>query len=229
MKILVLNGNTTVAVTERMIAALNPLCPENVQLIGATAPFGMPYVSTRAAVAVAAHAVQDAVRAAVEREQAAGRAPFDACFYACFGEPGIEALRAEHAFPVVGMAEASMLTALQLGERFAIVTVGAAWPAMLRDLMRRTALEARCAGIAVVPGDALAVATGREEGLRLVRAAVDEAIVRTAPDVVIVAGAALAGYGTALAGQVPVPVLDSLTAGFEQALALARLGLRRGG
>ncbi|MFG1375016.1 aspartate/glutamate racemase family protein [Xanthobacter oligotrophicus] len=229
MKILVLNGNTTAAVTERMVAALKPICPENVQLIGATAPFGQPYVSTRAAVAVAAHAVQDAVQAAVEGEEVAGRAPFDACFYACFGEPGIEALRAEHAFPVVGMAEASILTALQLGERFSIVTVGAAWPAMLRDLMRRTALEARCAGIQVVPGDALAVASGREEGLKLVRAAVDEVIARQMPDVVIIAGAALAGYGTALAAQVPLPILDSLTAGFEQALALARLGLRRGG
>lgn len=228
MKILVLNGNTTAAVTERMIAALKPICPESVHLVGATAPFGLPYVSTRAAVAVAAHAVQEAVRAAVEGEQVAGRAPFDACFYACFGEPGIEALRAEHTFPVAGMAEASILTALQLGERFAIVTVGAAWPAMLRDLMRRTALEARCAGIKVVPGDALAVATGREEGLKLVRAAVDEVIARAAPDVVIVAGAALAGYGTALAGRVPVPVLDSLTAGFEQTLALARLGLGLG-
>lgn len=229
MKILVLNGNTTAAVTERMIAALMPRCPEGVQLVGATAPFGMPYVSTRGAVAVAAHAVQDAVRAAVEGEQAAGRAPFDACFYACFGEPGIEALREAHAFPVAGMAEASILTALQLGERFAIVTVGAAWPAMLRDLMRRTTLETRCAGIQVVPGDALAVATDREAGLKLVRAAVDEVMARHAPDVVIVAGAALAGYGAALAAQAPVPVIDSLTAGFEQALALARLGLRRRG
>ncbi|WP_282641365.1 aspartate/glutamate racemase family protein, partial [Xanthobacter autotrophicus] len=229
MKILVLNGNTTAHVTERMIAALKPRCPESVQLVGATAPFGMPYVSTRGAVAVATHAVQEAVREAVEGERAAGRAPFDACFYACFGEPGIEALRAEQAFPVAGMAEASILTALQLGERFSIVTVGAEWPAMLRDLMRRTALEARCAGIGVVPGDALAVATRREDGLKLVREAVDEVIARQAPDVVIVAGAALAGYGTALAEQAPVPVLDSLTAGFEQALALARLGLTRRG
>ena len=47
MKILVLNGNTTAAVTERMIAALKPICPESVHLVGATAPFGLPYVSIR--------------------------------------------------------------------------------------------------------------------------------------------------------------------------------------
>ncbi|MDI4664298.1 aspartate/glutamate racemase family protein [Xanthobacter autotrophicus] len=229
MKILVLNGNTSAQVTERMISSLRPRCPESVQLVGATAPFGMPYVSTRAAVAVAGHAVQEAVRAAVEGEATAGRGPFDACLYACFGEPGIEALRETHAFPVAGMAEASILTALQLGARFSIVTLGAAWPAMLRDLMRRAGFEARCAGFGVVPGDALAVATRREHGLRVVREAVDEVIARQGPDVVIVGGAALAGYGTALAAQAPVPVLDSLVVSFEQALALARLGPLRSG
>lgn len=219
MKILVLNGNTTEAVTARMIAALRTRCPDCVQLVGATAPFGMPYVATRAAAVRAAHAVLDAVEGAV----AAEGARFDACLYACFGEPGIGALRERHPFPVVGMAEASIVAALQLGERFSIVTVGAAWPAMLRDLMRRAALEARCAGFGMVPGEALALAARREEGERLVRAAVDEVIARQGPDVVIVGGAALAGYADTMDGSVGVPVLCSLAAGFEQALALARL------
>lgn len=223
MKILLLNGNTTATVTLRMVEALRENCPDNVHLVGATAAFGMPYVSTRQAVAIAGHAALEAVRTAVAAEDAAGGAPFDACFYACFGEPGIEALRADNAFPVAGMAEASILTALQLGERFSIVTVGAHWPAMLRDLMRRTALEARCAGFGVVPGDALSVAADREAGARIVGATIAEVMATQAPDVVIVGGAALAGYGTALKGECPVPIIDSLTAGFAQALALARL------
>ena len=223
MKILVLNGNTTVEVTDRMVAALGPFCPENVHIVGATAAFGMPYVSTRPAVAIAGHAALEAVRTQVAGEAAAGRAPFDACFYACFGEPGIDALRAENAFPVAGMAEAAILTALQLGERFSIVTVGAAWPGMLRDLMRRTALDARFAGFGVVPGDALSVASDRAAGARIVGDVIGQVLATQAPDVVIVGGAALAGYGTQLQAACPVPIVDSLHSGFEQALALARL------
>lgn len=223
LKILVLNGNTAASVTLRMVEALRQECPENVQLVGATAAFGLPYVSTRQAVAIAGYASLEAVRTAVAAEAASGRSPFDACFYACFGEPGIEALRADNPFPIAGMAEASILTALQLGERFSIVTVGEHWPAMLRELMRRTALEARCAGFGVVPGDALGVASDREAGARLVGATVAEVLASQAPDVVIVGGAALAGYGTALRGTCAVPIIDSLTAGFAQTLALARL------
>lgn len=206
-----------------MVEALRESCPDNVQLVGATAAFGMPYVSTRQAVVIAGHAALEAVRTAVAVAAEAEAAPFDACFYACFGEPGIEALRADNDFPVAGMAEASILTALQLGERFSIVTVGEHWPAMLRDLMRRTALEARCAGFGVVPGDALSLAADREAGARIVGATIADVMATQSPDVVIVGGAALAGYGTALKAQCPVPIVDSLTAGFAQALALAQL------
>ncbi|MEP9352304.1 aspartate/glutamate racemase family protein [Xanthobacter sp. KR7-65] len=223
MKLLVLNANTTTAVTDRMVAALTARCPAEVELVAATAGFGLPYVGTRAAAAVAGHAAVEAVRAAVAGERGSGRAPFDACLHACFGEPGIEALRAENDFPVAGMAEASILTALQLGERFSIVTVGEAWPPMLRDLMRRAGLDARCAGFGVVSGDALSLSASHQDGLWAVERVVGETIAAQDPDVVIIGGAALAGYAASIAPSAPVPVLDSLVAGFEQALALARL------
>lgn len=226
MKILVLNANTTQAVTDRMVAALAARCGPDVELVGATAAFGMPYVASRAAAAVAGHAALEAVRAAVAAEHAAARAPFDACLYACFGEPGIEAIREDAGFPVAGMAEASILTALQLGARFSIVTVGTAWPPMLQDLMRRTALDARCAGIGVVPGDALSLASNHQDGAWAVERVVGETIEAQAPDVVIIGGAALAGYADALTSALAVPVLDSLVCGFEQAMALARLCAR---
>lgn len=228
VRLLLLNGNSTESVTSRMVEAVRRLCPPDVQLVGATAGFGAPYIATRGAAAVAAHAGLEAVRAAVAREVAERGQPFDACFYACFGEPGIEALRAEMPFPVVGMAEGSILCALQLGERFSIVTVGDAWPPMLRDLMRRAALLERCAGIAVVPGEALSLADGRQGGAGAVREVVADVLAAQAPDVVIIAGAALAGYARQVAGDFSVPLLDSLEAGFEQALALGRLRMRNG-
>ncbi|MEW6124812.1 MAG: aspartate/glutamate racemase family protein [Pseudomonadota bacterium] len=227
VKILLLNGNTTESVTERMRAALAARCPQDVQLVGATAPFGAPYVASRAAAAVAGHAALEAVRVAVAGEAAAGRVPFDACYYACFGEPGIEVIRAETGLPVAGMAEGAVLTALQMGERFAILTMGDAWPGMLRELLRKLALAERCAGIGVVAGDGLALSSDHVAGLPVVEAAARDLLARTGAEVIIVAGAALAGYGAPLARVLPVAVLDSLFAGFEQTLALARLAADR--
>lgn len=210
-----------------MADLLAPRCPPDVQLVGATAAFGAPYVSSRGAAAVAGHAALDAARAAVAGEAAAGRAPFDACYYACFGEPGIEAIRAETGLPVAGMAEGAVLTALQMGERFAILTMGAAWPGMIREQLRKLALDARCAGIGVVGGDGLALSSDHAAGQPLVLAAARDTLARAPADVLIVAGAALAGYAAPLARVLPVPVLDALDAGFEQALALGRIAALR--
>lgn len=212
-----------------MLAAVRENCPQDVQVCGLTAEFGEPYVASRPAAAIATHASLAAVRAAVAAGHEAGAAPFDVCFYACFGEPGIEAIRSETAFPVVGMAEAAIITALQMGERFSILTVGEAWPGMLREHMRRLDLMGRCAGIGVVPGEALALSSARGEGERAVREAASRVLQTQGADVLIVAGAALAGYGRALSGTLGVPVVDSLYAGFEQSLALGRLArLMRG-
>src|SRR5215471_20167550 len=84
-----------------------------------TGEFGARYISTRAAAAIAAHAALDALA-----EHVTG---FDAVYLACFGDPGLAALKEVSPVPVVGMAEASVRTACGLGGRFAIVTGGTAW------------------------------------------------------------------------------------------------------
>lgn len=48
--------------------------------------------------------------------------PFDAVVMACFGDPGVEALRLLVRVPVVGIAAASFTQAMFMSQRFAIVT-----------------------------------------------------------------------------------------------------------
>lgn len=127
------------------------------------------------------------------------------------------------------MAEASILTALQMGERFSIVVPDGEWPVMLRALMRRTHLEGRCSGIAVVPGDALSLSSRHGDAGWAVGRVAEETIAAQAPDVLILGGAALAGYAREIEISARVPVIDSLDASFEQALALGRIGPCRSG
>ena len=42
---------------------------------------------------------------------------------ACFGDPGLHALRDETALPVVGIQEAAVTTALRLGHRFGVISI----------------------------------------------------------------------------------------------------------
>lgn len=217
-RFLLINGNTTAALTERLTALATAYLPSGSQVQGITAAIGQEYIASHSASAVAGYAVLDAIASAL----AEGSMP-DAAIIACFGEPGIAAAREILPCPVVGMAEASVLTALQLGSRYAIVTAGERWPAMLEEYLRGIGLDQRLAGIVKVPGRALDLAARPEEARAAVRSAIDTAIDRHGAEVVIIGGAALTGIAAQLQDTVDVPLVDSLEAALAQGLALARL------
>jgi allantoin racemase len=216
-RLLLVNGNASAAITAELHAHACRWFPD-ADITPVTPPFGPPYVSTPVDYAVAGHAVADAFRTAVE---GAGPGRFDAGLVACFGEPGIAAARRIAAMPVAGMAEASVLSALQLGERFAIVTIGNSWPGMLRGLLRGYGLLERCSEIAVVD---IGAPARRAELAARVAVAVAGIAERQSADVVILGGARLAGLAEELRPAAPLPLVCSLRAGLAQALALAHLG-----
>ena len=61
------------------------------------------------------------------------RGAHDAVIIGCFGDPGLEALRAAARAPVLGLAESSIREADALGEPFAILTMGKAWVDILNE------------------------------------------------------------------------------------------------
>jgi allantoin racemase len=63
MKLLLVNGNTTQAVTDRVLAEARRCAAAGTEVTGATARFGVNIVSTEAENDIAAHAVLDALSA----------------------------------------------------------------------------------------------------------------------------------------------------------------------
>src|SRR6266567_729094 len=110
MRLLLINSNTTEAITTLLVDAARRLVDPSVTVIGATARFGARYIASRTAYAIAGHAALDAYA-----EHGRGA---DAAIIACFGDPGLLALREIAPVPVVGMAEASCRLAAARG-RFA--------------------------------------------------------------------------------------------------------------
>jgi allantoin racemase len=222
-RLLLVNGNASPRITERLAAHARGWFPA-IDVTAVTPAFGPRYVSTPIDYAVAGHAASEAFREAV-----AGHATghFGAGLVACFGEPGIAAARALGAMPVAGMAEAAVLSALQLGERYAIVTIGAAWPGMLRGLLRQYGLLARCGEIVAIDGDALSASADQRGIADRVAGAVAGISDRGTADVVILGGAALAGLADDMRATSPLPLVCSLRAGVAQALALAEISAER--
>jgi Asp/Glu/hydantoin racemase len=129
--------------------------------------------------------------------------------------------------PVIGMAEAAMLTACMLGRRFAIVTFATALGPWYRECVEYNGLVSRLAAIRCLGGSFASIADVQEEKeallVELCRAAVEE----DEADVIILGGAPLAGLAAKVADRVPVPLVDGVAAAVKQAELLAALGPRK--
>jgi Asp/Glu/hydantoin racemase len=215
MRLLLINPNTSQTVTERVARAARALAGPGATIVAATGAFGSPYIASRAASVVGAHAALDLARRLVGPSNPDR---FDALLVACFGEPGIEALREELAIPVLGMAESSFAAALRHGPRFAVVTGGAAWIPMLRDFAAVRGLSDALVSVRTLPVDGGAIAENPDAALPALAQAARLARADGA-DSVILGGAGLVG----LAGRLPAlefPVLDCLECLMAAALAL---------
>ena len=225
--LLLINGNTTASITAALADRARSLFGDQARIIEFSALFGPPYIENRTDSAIAAHAVLATAAAADETAEHS----FDAAIIACFGEPGLGAMREAMPFPVVGMAEAGMLTAMQVSARFAILTPGVRWPAMLWELASHYGVRDRCAGIHALDMSGVRLAEDPEAALDRIVAAAERLLDESGADALIVGGAALVGATDALRQRLAVPVIDSLAASVGLALHLAQMGLgkpRRG-
>lgn len=143
--ILLINPNTSAPITETIRRLAEAEIGADAVLTAVTAAFGARYIASRTSVAIAAHAVLDAYA-----EATANGTRFDAVIVACFGDPGIDALRELVSIPVIGFADGGLIAAAALPGRFAIATIGEVWRDMLTELALRRGFGAQLAGIILI-------------------------------------------------------------------------------
>ena len=207
-QLLVINPNTSVATTERLRRVLGAL-PHDAELVFKTAPFGASYIACEASHAVAAHAVLDVWASYCCQHSH----PVSGVLIACFGDPGLFALRESSACPVTGLAEASFIEAAQYGE-FAIVTGGERWRPMLQRLASSLGFAPLLKHIEIVQSTGARLLADPVMALQCLGQAC-QAAAATGVKSVILGGAGLAGYAAALQASCPAPLIDSASAGLK--------------
>lgn len=207
-RLLVINPNTSQRVSHAIDALVRDEAGARAEVETVTANFGFRYISSRTAVAIAAHAVLDAAA----RAMAAGAAP-DAIILGCFGDPGLDALAEMTGLPVVGFAEAGLLAAAAERGPFIVATRGAVWCEMLTELIEKLGLRDRVTGVYSIemPNDDTAgIAAFLSDRARATGAAR-----------IVLGGAGMIPTLPAIAGAATVPVLDPHRAGVRKAIGLA--------
>lgn len=214
-RLLVINPNTTAALTDDLARVVQAAQPDDVVVTSVTARFGAPYIASEAGYAVAAHATLNAWATALQRAPAP-----DAVIIGCFGDPGLFALREVAHCPVTGLAEGALMEAALHGT-CAIITGGHAWKAMLERLLPTLAHGDSVRGIHTVELDGAALHAEPEAAERVLLSACAEVLQRWRVDAIVLGGAGLAGLAARLQSRVSVPLIDSVTAAARQIWSVA--------
>jgi len=219
MKILVANPNTSAGVTERILATARAAASPATELVGITAPRGVPYIATRAEAALGGAIVLEMLA------EHAGDA--DAVIIAAFGDPGLGGARELLSVPVVGLAEAAMLTACMLGRKFALVTFARALAPWYRECVEYHGLTSRLAAVRLAEGSFGSIDGVQDEMAEEIVRAAERSAVEDEADVVVLAGAPLAGLAARIRDRVPLPLVDGVAAAVKQAETLVHLRPRK--
>jgi Asp/Glu/hydantoin racemase len=215
-KVLVINPNSTEAVTRGIDEACAPLrMPGGPAIECVTLKEGPPGIETQQHV--------DSVVSPLLRLIKEKKEDFSAFVIACYSDPGLHTLREATKKPVLGISECGILTALTLGQKFGVIAIlKTSIPRHLRymgalGVMDRLAAEL-AVGLPVVELSDEKKTYGRmvEVGKRLR----DE----HGADVIVMGCAGMARYRKSLQDAVGIPVVEPTQAAVSMAIGRVRLG-----
>lgn len=215
MRILMINPNMTQSMTDAMADVALETAGDIAQIIPSTATQGFPYISSRAEAQIAGAHVLETI--------AAHQGQVDAVIVAAFGDPGLVAARELFDIPVVGMAEAAVLMAAMLGERFAVVTFSPHMVRWYQDCVLQTGLGARFTGVRCPENPPESIDNIAIELKGDLIALAGQATAEDGADVIIMGGAPLAGLAPKIAQEANGILIDPIAAATAQAIAMLKL------
>ncbi|QEC48496.1 hypothetical protein FSW04_13585 [Baekduia soli] len=200
MRILVINPNTTQAMTDAIGDVARAAAAPGTEIDCVSPPGGPRSIEGFADEALAAYHVLDVV---------AGTAgEYDGYVIACFGDPGLYAARELADVPVVGIAEAAMHMASLVAHTWSIVTVIPRVEPMLAEAVIRTAMTEKCASIRGTPLTVLEIEADIERTKRMMLDEARAAIEQDGAEAILLGCAGLGPIDKTMQAALGVPVLD---------------------
>lgn len=217
MRILVVNVNTTEAMTASIGAQARAVAAAGTEIVALTPFFGAESVEGNVESYLAAIAVMDRVLAY--------REPYDAVIQAGFGEHGREGLQELLDVPVVDITEAAAHLAHLLGHRYSVVTTLDRAVPLIEDRLLVAGLDRHCASVRSSGMSVLELESAPERAVAAIVEEAARAVSQDRAEVIILGCGGMAGLDAAVRAEVQVPVVDGVSAAVKLAESLVQLGL----
>jgi allantoin racemase len=218
MRILIVNPNTTVSMTEKAAVAARAVAALQTEILIATSRMGPASIEGHYDGAIAL----PGLLAEIRKGEADGA---DAAIIACFDDTGLEAARTLADIPVIGICEAGLMTAALLAQRFTVVTTLERSRVLIENLSIRYGMagraKVRAADIPVLElEDAASGAIGK------LRLQIEKALSEDGAEAIVLGCAGMTDLARALQEEYGIPVVDGVSAAVKQAEALVSQKLK---
>jgi len=219
MRILVVNPNTTAAMTEKIGRAARAVAASGTEIIAVNPADGPLSIEGYYDEAFSV----PGLLAEIAKGEALG---VSAHIIACFDDTGLEAARSLASAPVIGIGEAAFHLASMLGHRFSVVTTLSRSIAAIETNLMKYGLAGRCAKVRACEVPVLSLDDPASKASVQISAEIELAKQEYGAEAVVLGCAGMAHLAARLSEQHGLPVIDGVASAVKLAEALGALDLK---
>lgn len=212
MRILVINPNSTVSMTDGIVNVARAASAPDVQITGITNASAPPAIQGEGDGLAATPGV-------VQTAAAAASQGFDAVIIACFDDTGLDEARAKAAVPVIGIGQAAFHAAMLFGGKFSVITTLQVSVPVIEDNIARYGLAGICAGVHASGLPVLSLERAPDIARKTLQSCAHEISDTDGCSAVVMGCAGMAAFGPSIAAASGIPAIDGVAA----AVGLARV------
>jgi allantoin racemase len=219
MRILVVNPNTTAAMTEKIAVCARAAAAPGTEIIAVNPADGPVSIEGYYDEAFA----MPGLLAEVAKGEGLG---VSAHIIACFDDTGLEAARSLASAPVIGIGEAAFHIASLVAHRFSVVTTLSRSIASIETNLMKYGLGHRCARVRACSVPVLALDDPASDATGQISMEIDRAMREDRAEAIVLGCAGMADLAARLAVQHGLPVIDGVGSAVKLAEACSALGLK---
>ena len=219
MRIVIVNPNTTRAMTETIAAAARQAASPMTEIVAVQPSSGPASIEGVYDGALAVPGVIEEIH----RAEASG--PAAAYIIACFDDTGLDAARSAVVAPVIGIGEAAFHVASLVSNRFTVITTLARSVPIIERNLTTTGLASRCARVRATDIPVLALDDPASNARGRISDMIDAAIRDEQADGIVLGCAGMANLAADLSAAHGLPVIEGVSAATRLAEAVIGLGL----
>ncbi len=221
MNIVVINPNTTTAMTQRIATAARAVANPGTRIIAIQPNAGPASIEGYADEAMAIPHMLEALFLEQSKNPATA-----GCVIACFDDTGLDAARCVLDAPVVGIGEAACHMAALIAARFSVITTLSRSVSPIEHNLVKYGLASRCARVRAAEVAVLDLEDAASSAYAHISNEIRAALKEDRAEAIVLGCAGMTGLAARLSREHGVPVIDGVGAAVKLVESLAALGLK---